>query len=127
MLRNIKIKNPSILLLGVSCKKNVDDDEESPAFKIMKLLKEKNIKFQYNDPYFPVRKEEILSFLKIYFTKQKEFKKFDAILVVTDHDLYDYKFIYENSKKFLMQEVCIKISIFQMYRIADEKNYTYTN
>ena len=24
-------------------------------------------------------------------------------------------------KKFLMQEVCIKISIFQMYRIADEK------
>ena len=52
MLRNIKIKNPSILLLGFSYKKNVDDDRESPAFKIMKLLKEKNIKFQYNDPIF---------------------------------------------------------------------------
>ncbi len=101
MLRNIKIKNPSILLLGVSYKKNVDDDRESPAFKIMKLLKEKNIRFQYNDPYFPIlRKGRNLKFSKkSILLNKKNLKKFDAILVVTDHDLYDYKFIYENSKK----------------------------
>ena len=29
----------------------------------------------------------------------KNLKKFDATLVVTDHDLYDYKFIYKNSKQ----------------------------
>ncbi len=101
MLRNIKIKNPSILLLGVSYKKNVDDDRESPAFEIMKLLKEKNIRFQYNDPYFPIlRKGRNLKFSKkSILLNKKNLKKFDAILVVTDHDLYDYKFIYENSKK----------------------------
>ena len=53
MLKNIKIKNPSILLLGISYKKNVDDDRVS-TFEIMRLLKEKNVKFQYNDPYFPI-------------------------------------------------------------------------
>ena len=101
MLRNIKIKKPLILILGVSYKKNVDDDRESPAFKIMKLLKEKNIRFQYNDPYFPIlRKGRNFKFSKkSILLNKKNLKKFDAVLVITDHDLYDYKFIYENSKK----------------------------
>ena len=29
---------------------------------------------------------------------KKNLKKFDAVLLVTDHDSYDYKFIAENSK-----------------------------
>ncbi len=101
ILKNIKIKNPSILLLGISYKKNVDDDRESPAFEIMRLLKEKNIKFQYNDPYFPVlRKGRNFKFSKkSILLNKRNLKKFDATLVVTDHDFYDYKFIYENSKQ----------------------------
>ena len=101
MLKNIKIKNPQILLLGISYKKNIDDDRESPAFEIMRLLKEKKIKFQYNDPYFPMlRKGRNLNFSKkSVLLNVKNLKKFDATLVVTDHDLYDYKFIYKNSKQ----------------------------
>ena len=52
MLKNIDKKKPRILLLGISYKKNVDDDRESPAFAIMKILDEKKIVFDYNDPYF---------------------------------------------------------------------------
>ena len=101
MLKNIKTKNPLILLLGISYKKNVDDDRESPAFEIMRLLKEKKIKFQYNDPYFSkLRKGRNLSISKkSIFLNAKNLKKFDATLIVTDHDLYDYKFIYQNSKQ----------------------------
>tara|TARA_E500000178_G_scaffold356643_1_gene436551 strand:+ start:15828 stop:17117 length:1290 start_codon:yes stop_codon:yes gene_type:complete len=101
MLGNIKIKKPSILLLGISYKKNVDDDRESPAFEIMKLLKEKKIKFQYNDPYFPtLRKGRNFNFSKkSILLNAKNLKKFDATLIVTDHDFYDYKLIYKNSKK----------------------------
>ena len=51
MLKNINKKKPKILLLGISYKKNVDDDRESPAFAIMKIL-DKKIVFDYNDPYF---------------------------------------------------------------------------
>ena len=101
MLENLKIKKPSILVLGISYKKNVDDDRESPAFEIMKLLKDKKIKFQYNDPYFPkLRKGRKFKFSKkSILLNAKNLKKFDATLIVTDHDFYDYKLIYKNSKK----------------------------
>ena len=44
-------KKPKILIFGISYKKNVDDDRESPSFEFMKILK-KNIYFDFIDPYF---------------------------------------------------------------------------
>ena len=101
MLKNIKIKNPTILLLGISYKKNVDDDRESPAFEIMRLLREKKIKFEYNDPYFPkLRRGRNFNFdKKSIKLNVKNLKKFDATLVITDHNFYDFKYIYKYSKQ----------------------------
>ena len=98
MLKNLK-KNPKILIIGVSYKKNVDDDRESPSIEIMKILKNKKIKFDYNDPYFPyLRKGRNLNFNKKSIPINKNtLKKFSATLIVTDHDKYDYEFIYKNS------------------------------
>ncbi len=101
MLKNIKKKKPKILLLGVSYKKNVDDDRESPAFAIMKILDKKKIKFDYNDPYFKILRQGRQSKLKkkSIILNKKNLKKFDATLIVTDHDKYNYKFLAKNSKK----------------------------
>ena len=67
MLKNINKKIQKILLLGISYKKNVDDDRESPAFAIMKILEEKKIMFDYNDPYFSnLRQGETVKAKKIY-------------------------------------------------------------
>ena len=101
MLANINERTPKILILGVSYKKNVDDDRESPSIEIMKLLTKKKIKFEYNDPYFPqLRKGRNLKFTKKSVPiNEKNLKKFDAVLVITDHDAYNYKFIYKNSKQ----------------------------
>ena len=46
---NKKIK---ILLLGLSYKKNVDDDRESPTYEFMKIFRRKKIQYDYHDPYF---------------------------------------------------------------------------
>ena len=99
MLKNLKEKSPNILILGVSYKKNVDDDRESPSIEIMKILKRKKIKFDYNDPYFLyLRKGRNLNFTKKSIPiNKKTLKRFSAVLVVTDHDKYDYEFIYRNS------------------------------
>ena len=101
MLANIKEKKPKILILGVAYKKNVDDDRESPSIEIMKLLTKKKVRFEYNDPYFPqLRKGRNFKFTKKSMPiTEKNLKKFNAILVVTDHDIYNYKFIYKNSKQ----------------------------
>ena len=101
MLKNIKIKKPKILILGISYKKNIDDDRESPSIEIMKILKRKKIYFEYNDPYFKkIRKGRKNNILKksIKLTK-KNLEKFSAVLLVTDHDVYNYKYIAQNSKK----------------------------
>ena len=101
MLKNINKKNPKILLLGISYKKNVDDDRESPAFAIMKILEEKKIMFDYNDPYFSNLRQGRQSKLKkkSITLNKKNLKKFDGVLIITDHDKYDYKYLARNSKR----------------------------
>ena len=47
------LKNSRILLLGLAYKAEVDDDRESPTYKIMDLLENKGAKVQYNDPFVP--------------------------------------------------------------------------
>ena len=101
MLKNIKLKKPKILILGIAYKKNVDDDRESPSFEIMKILKSKKIYFDYNDPYFSsIRKGRHIKLKKksIKLTKSN-LNFYNAVLIVTDHDDYDYKFIAKNSKQ----------------------------
>ena len=89
-----------ILILGISYKKNIEDDRESPSFSLMKILKSKKIKFEYNDPYFKkLRKgREFKTIKKSILLTKNNLRKFNAVLLVTDHDLYDYEFIAKNSK-----------------------------
>ena len=100
MINKLGSKKLKILILGVSYKKNVEDDRESPTFSIMKILKLKKIRFEYNDPYFSkLRKSREFNFKKKLITLNKNnLKKFDAVLLITDHDSYDYSFIAKNSK-----------------------------
>ena len=100
MINKLGSKKLKILILGVSYKKNVEDDRESPTFSIMKILKLKKIRFEYNDPYFSkLRKSREFNFKKKSITLSKSnLKKFNAVLLITDHDSYDYSFIAKNSK-----------------------------
>jgi len=50
------LKQARILLLGLAYKPDVDDDRESPTYKIMHLLEQKGADVSYNDPYVPVIK-----------------------------------------------------------------------
>jgi len=50
------LKQARILLLGLAYKPDVDDDRESPTYKIMHLLEQKGADVYYNDPYVPVIK-----------------------------------------------------------------------
>ena len=97
---NKNIKNKKILILGVAYKKNINDTRESPAFEIIKILKNRKAKVMYSDPYV---KE--ISGLRNYSFKMKSIKisskilkSFDAAFIVTDHDKFNYSKIRKNSK-----------------------------
>jgi UDP-N-acetyl-D-glucosamine dehydrogenase len=91
-------KKPKVLIFGVSYKKNVDDDRESPFFEFVKILNKKNIFFDFVDPYFSeIRKgRKILIKKKSIKLTKKISKKYDCAIIVTDHDKYDYHFIKNN-------------------------------
>jgi len=94
------LKGAKVLLLGVAYKRDVDDSRESPAFKLMDLLLEKGAEVRYNDPHIsklsPVRK--YFFDLESVPLSEENLATMDCVLVVTDHSVYDYKFILKNAK-----------------------------
>ncbi len=48
------LRGARILLLGLAYKADVDDDRESPTYRIMALLEDKGAEVLYNDPHVPV-------------------------------------------------------------------------
>ena len=93
--RGKPLKGSKILVLGIAYKKNIDDCRESPAVKIMELLRAKGADVNYSDPHIPVfpkmreHKFELSSLTLNEATVQEQ----DAVVLVTDHDLFDYQLL----------------------------------
>ena len=92
-----ELKNSKILLLGMAYKKDVDDIRESPSLDILYLLNKNNSKVEYFDPYIPdfvfdKRKNKSLDDLN-----SEVLKKFDAVIILTDHSNIDYELIKDNA------------------------------
>jgi UDP-N-acetyl-D-glucosamine dehydrogenase len=94
------INGAKILVLGLSYKKDIGDPRESPSFKIIELLEQKGAYVDYNDPYIPVapkmRKFKVEK--KSVCLTPKNIKRYDCVVIVTDHSSYDYEMILKNSK-----------------------------
>ena len=95
-----KIKNPRVLIAGIAYKKNIDDVRESPALKFMEILSKKKILFEYHDPYIKKipKNRNFYKKIKSINISPKIIKKFDVILIVTDHDIVNWKMVQKNAK-----------------------------
>ncbi|PHS16976.1 MAG: UDP-N-acetyl-D-glucosamine dehydrogenase [Blastopirellula sp.] len=94
------IKGSKILILGVAYKPNIDDPRESPAFRIMELLTESGADLCYNDPYIPklpqMRSFEVPDLTSSELSTEL-LSSADAVLIVTNHDQYDWSFIVKHA------------------------------
>jgi UDP-N-acetyl-D-glucosamine dehydrogenase len=93
--RGKSLRGSSILVLGAAYKKNVDDIRESPAIMLMQMLSEKGAVISYSDPHVPFLKpqhEHSLNFQSLA-VSEANLSTFDAVLIVTDHDAFDYEMI----------------------------------
>jgi UDP-N-acetyl-D-glucosamine dehydrogenase len=82
------VKGSRVLMLGLAYKGNVDDDRESPSYRLMEKLEEMGAAVAYNDPYIPVI-PQTREFP--HFAGRKSVKvngKYDLILIATPHDEY---------------------------------------
>lgn len=95
--KNINKINPKILVLGMAYKKNIGDIRNSPSLEIfLKLKKISNI-VKFQDNFINSFKHKKNFFTSIKLLDYKVLKKFDAIILATDHDYYDSKLILKYS------------------------------
>ncbi|MEX2115621.1 MAG: nucleotide sugar dehydrogenase, partial [Bacteroidota bacterium] len=86
--RGKPIKGARILILGLAYKANVDDDRESPSYKLMQKLRKKGAVVDYNDPHVPVIKHT-REHPEFAGKKSAEINSnYDLFLVATAHDEY---------------------------------------
>ncbi len=98
--RNKSINDSKILILGIAYKKNVDDMRESPSVEIMELLKYKGAKISYSDPHvlnFPKMRNHSFDLSSVELTPEI-LKSYDAVILATDHDKFDYDLILNNAQ-----------------------------
>jgi UDP-N-acetyl-D-glucosamine dehydrogenase len=95
------MKGAKVLVLGIAYKKDIDDQRESPSLKIISLLQGKGARVDYNDPFVPEssghREYPGLSLRSVPLTA-KRLKAADAVIIATDHSLYDFAWISKNAR-----------------------------
>ena len=93
--RGRAVKGSRCLVLGIAYKKNVDDMRESPAVEIMEHLRRRGAQLSYCDPHvptFPRMREHSFDLESVRLTPQTIASQ-DAVLLATDHDVFDYAMI----------------------------------
>lgn len=94
------LKGSKVLVLGIAYKKNVDDMRESPSVEIMELIEAKGGIVAYSDPHvlvFPKMREHHFQLRSEALTADN-LARFDAVVLATDHDKFDYELIKQHAK-----------------------------
>ena len=88
-------KKKKILIVGIAYKPNVNDIRESSGIEIFKRIKRLNNLVDYYD----TKVDNIIVSGKQYFSKNnKNYEKYDAIIICTAHDDLNKKELYKKSK-----------------------------
>lgn len=97
--RGKALKGSKILILGIAYKKNVDDPRESPAIKIMEILRSKGAEVSYSDPHiptFPKMRDHKFDLQSLELNKET-LSSFDATILATEHDAFQKDTISTNT------------------------------
>jgi UDP-N-acetyl-D-glucosamine dehydrogenase len=87
----------SVLVIGVTYKKDIKDLRKSPAIDIIEILERNKYQVSYYDPLIPYLRLKRIN-LKSIVLNSKNLDKFACVVIATEHSALDYKFILKNSR-----------------------------
>ncbi|MGH2538312.1 MAG: nucleotide sugar dehydrogenase [Candidatus Promineifilaceae bacterium] len=93
----IALKGSRILILGAAYKPNVGDLRESPALDIILLLQARGADVGFHDPYVASLEEQAIPLRSAELTPELVAAA-DCVIVVTDHDWYDWQAIADQAR-----------------------------
>ena len=92
------VNGASVLVLGVTYKKDIDDIRESPALDVMHVLQERGAQVAYSDPHAPALRARDWpgrrDLTSVDLTRE-ELARHDIVVILTDHKAFDYAVIVE--------------------------------
>jgi UDP-N-acetyl-D-glucosamine dehydrogenase len=92
--RRRSLNGSRVLILGVAYKANVDDDRESPSYRLMKLLTDQGAEVEYYDPHVPIirptREHPQWTGKKSVQWNREVIQSFDVVLIATAHKSVNY-------------------------------------
>lgn len=91
------LKRAKVLVLGVAYKKDIEDTRESPALKIIQLLREKGAEVSYNDPYVP-RIYVPAGDMESVELSRECLTSVDCVVIAADHSCYDMSEVVARAK-----------------------------
>jgi UDP-N-acetyl-D-glucosamine dehydrogenase len=89
--RQRSLSGSKVLILGVSYKADIADTRESPALKLVELLRNAGAEVSYHDPFVAMLDEVGLSSVEL------DPAAYDCVVIVTAHSQLDYADIVEKS------------------------------
>lgn len=87
-----------ILVLGVAYKNDIDDYRESPALKLIDLLKKENAHVDFYDPYIKEYKYKGNINFGLKEISDQILQNYNLVIIATAHKIYDLDMIAKNSK-----------------------------
>ena len=75
-----------MLVLGVAYKADISDVRESPAVKLIELLRNAGADVAYHDPHVPVAREDGIALASVPLDPAA----YDAVVIATAHSAIDY-------------------------------------
>lgn len=89
------VKGSRVLVVGLAYKPNVDDERESPSYRLMELLKQRGADVSYYDPYVPVigmtREHPQWAGTRSVEWSESAISSHDVLVVATAHACVDYQ------------------------------------
>jgi UDP-N-acetyl-D-glucosamine dehydrogenase len=89
---------PRILMLGVTFKRDIADFRDSPALKIMDILRKKGAEVTFHDPHVPVLSINGTVMESVPLTAQS-LSEADCVVITVDHTSLDYGWIVRHARK----------------------------
>jgi UDP-N-acetyl-D-glucosamine dehydrogenase len=96
------IRGSRVLIVGLAYKADVDDDRESPSYKLLDKLQARGAQLAYHDPYVPVipptREHPQWAGARSVELTEAVLGGFDCVVIVTAHRSVDYALILRSSR-----------------------------
>lgn len=86
-----------VLILGMAFKRDISDLRHSPAIKVFQIIESRVGQVKYHDPHVPELDVDHRKIRSVKLTPS-EIKKYDIVLIMTDHSAYDYEMIVKNAR-----------------------------